>query len=337
MKPDSDKKPLCFVIGPFGDDHSKERVWSDCLLENIIKLAVGDHYDVLRTIDRPEAGNITDRIHRDIDQAQMVIADISDNNPNVFYEIGLRHGRRLPFVMVRRADTETKIPFNLSTYETIKIDALYNERTNQYWIGAPATVIAGLRAQVALAAKAQRIPRFLEEGLYRVEVFDWVTTYASTIAKDWLKMQEPPIRQMIEEYEHGVAKAPPEQNEQVYLAEYISLKLAASKVWEGDIVYFLNDVTKELAVGYATYQFPTGTMVIVLSGKVTHEGNPEITFDQPERAVSVGDLQVTLPRYKFTVKFKGDDETGELVGTIFHPKTHTTVGTAVLTPKWGFR
>lgn len=121
----------------------------------------------------------------------------------------------------------------------------------------------------------------------------------------------------------------------MFLAEYLSLKGAASKVWDGDLIYFVNAVTHEMAVGYAAYQFPTGPLIITLTGR-ENNGVAEVTFDQPERDVSVGDLQVRLPRYKFTVAFRRTGDGPELRGTILHPKSKTVVGDAMLTPKWGF-
>ena len=61
-------------------------------------------------------------------------------------------------------------------------------------------------------------------------------------------------------------RSPPDRKTQALLAEYLYLKGAAGKLWEGDVLYFLNSTTRELALGYAAYQFPTGPMVDPLSG-----------------------------------------------------------------------
>jgi hypothetical protein len=77
--------------------------------------------------------------------------------------------------------------------------------------------------------------------------------------------------------------------------------------------------------------------VIQFSGTEQNDGHAAITFDQPERQVSVTDLQVTLPRYKFTVQFNRSAKTGTFRGEILHPTSETVVGQATLAPKWGFR
>jgi hypothetical protein len=53
-------------------------------------------------------------------KARLVIADLSFHNPNVFYELCLRHATRLPTVQVIRASEG--IPFDIDQYRTIKIN-----------------------------------------------------------------------------------------------------------------------------------------------------------------------------------------------------------------------
>jgi len=52
--------------------------------------------------------------------AKLVIADLSYHNPNVLYELCLRHACRLPTVqLIRKVD---KIPFDLEQFRTIQVD-----------------------------------------------------------------------------------------------------------------------------------------------------------------------------------------------------------------------
>src|SRR5262249_2188690 len=152
--------------------------------------------------------------------------------------------------------------------------------------------------------------------------------YSSKIAADWLGAQPLPIQHVIRDYETGEGKRMLSDEAKLRLGEYLALKGAAGKTYEGEMLYFLNSATNELAVGYAAYHFPTGPLVIRLSGKEKPNGVAEIKFDQPERKISVGDFEVTLPRYFFTVRFTLDPETNELSGTLVHPETKTTIGTA---------
>lgn len=53
-------------------------------------------------------------------KSRLVIVDLSYHNPNVFYELAIRHMMRLPIVqIVRKADP---IPFDINQMRTVVID-----------------------------------------------------------------------------------------------------------------------------------------------------------------------------------------------------------------------
>jgi hypothetical protein len=63
---------------------------------------------------------ITSQVLEHILRSRMVIADLSYHNPNVFYEMALRHATKLPIIQVcRRAD---RLPFDVNQVRTITID-----------------------------------------------------------------------------------------------------------------------------------------------------------------------------------------------------------------------
>lgn len=112
---------ICFYITPIGDEDSEFRKHSDLFLESIITPALENfNLTVVRAdqIDKP--GTITNQIIEYIFKSKLVIADLSFHNPNVFYELALRHACRLPTVqLIRKSD---RIPFDLSQSRTIVID-----------------------------------------------------------------------------------------------------------------------------------------------------------------------------------------------------------------------
>ena len=116
-----DFQNVCFYITPIGDEQSEFRKHSDLFLESIIIPAIQQfNLNVIRAdqIDKP--GTITNQIIEYIFKSKLVIADLSFHNPNVFYELALRHACRLPTVqIIRKAD---RIPFDLSQSRTIIID-----------------------------------------------------------------------------------------------------------------------------------------------------------------------------------------------------------------------
>lgn len=65
-------------------------------------------------------GMITSSIIEHIKKCKLAIADLSTLNPNVFYEVALRHTCRLPVVQViRKSD---RLPFDVNQVNTIVID-----------------------------------------------------------------------------------------------------------------------------------------------------------------------------------------------------------------------
>jgi hypothetical protein len=116
-------KPLCFVIGPIGADGSPERKHADLLLHAVIKHVLeADEfgYRVKRADEDADPGMIGDRMISDILDAKLVVADLTDLNPNAFYELGIRHSSLKPAIHVARAGTS--LPFDTVAQRTIFID-----------------------------------------------------------------------------------------------------------------------------------------------------------------------------------------------------------------------
>lgn len=112
---------MCFVITPIGDDDSGERKHANMVLRNVIEPVVTELGLVARRADQIDrAGLITQQIFQCLAKARICIADLSFNNPNAFYELGVRHMCKLPTVqIIRKGD---RIPFDVSQGRTIKID-----------------------------------------------------------------------------------------------------------------------------------------------------------------------------------------------------------------------
>lgn len=111
----------CFYIAPIGDEGSEARRHSDLFLGSFVEPAVEEFgLKVVRAdaIDKP--GIITRQIIDYVMRSRVVIADLSYHNPNVFYELALRHAVKLPIVQIARA--ADRIPFDISQMRTIIID-----------------------------------------------------------------------------------------------------------------------------------------------------------------------------------------------------------------------
>lgn len=116
-----DLTKICFYITPIGEDSSEQRRHADFMMEYIIKPAVAEFgLTVVRADQMGKPGMIGKQVIGFILNARLVIVDLSFHNPNVFYELCLRHVTRLPVVQIKR--TVDTIPFDLNQYRTISIE-----------------------------------------------------------------------------------------------------------------------------------------------------------------------------------------------------------------------
>ena len=79
-------------------------------------------------------GLILEDIIHDIKEAKIVVAEITEQNENVFYELGYAHALKKPTILL--AENEKKLPFDVSGYR-----CLFYENS----IGGKAKVEEGLR------------------------------------------------------------------------------------------------------------------------------------------------------------------------------------------------
>ena len=111
----------CFIIGPFGEPGTDVRKRSDQLLRHIIRPPVVSlGYEPLRADEMPDPGLITSQVIKHIINDPIVVADLSGSNPNVFYELALRHAIRKPLIqLIRLGDP---LPFSVAGMRTIVFD-----------------------------------------------------------------------------------------------------------------------------------------------------------------------------------------------------------------------
>ena len=112
---------ICFFIAPIGETDSKIRKRSDQVLKYIIEPVAHEcGYKPFRADQISEPGYITPQIMEYIFKSPLVIADLTGGNPNVFYELAVRHVTKKPFVQI--INKGEKIPFDIAQMRTIQID-----------------------------------------------------------------------------------------------------------------------------------------------------------------------------------------------------------------------
>ena len=107
----------CFVIMPFSkttDDHTEE-YWTEFFHQFIQPTVENLGYECVRSVARPK--NIIKGILEQLVSADMVLAVLTDNNPNVWYELGTRHALRSGTIMM--IEEGQRIPFDINQYGVI--------------------------------------------------------------------------------------------------------------------------------------------------------------------------------------------------------------------------
>jgi hypothetical protein len=111
----------CFIIAPIGESGSAVRKRSDQVLRHIIRPALeATGYDSVRADEISDPGNITTQILSRLAESDLVVADLTGHNPNVYYELGIRHAIGKPIIhLIEKGD---RIPFDLVAFRTIVLD-----------------------------------------------------------------------------------------------------------------------------------------------------------------------------------------------------------------------
>jgi DNA repair exonuclease SbcCD ATPase subunit len=108
-----------FVLLTFEEEFEKlyEKTIVPTLEEQGYEVNKADSTDTQRAILEDIIKGITD--------ADLIIADLTGENPNVFYELGVAHGLGVPTVLI--AQDVTELPFDLSAYNTIEYSPMHYE------------------------------------------------------------------------------------------------------------------------------------------------------------------------------------------------------------------
>lgn len=104
-----------FFVTPIGDEGSEVRERSDKVLEYILAPALkgaGLVSDIERADHNPNPGEITSSVIASILDSDLIVADLTGSNPNVYYEVALAHAFNKPVVHIRHA-TEDRLPFDI--------------------------------------------------------------------------------------------------------------------------------------------------------------------------------------------------------------------------------
>ena len=170
----------CFVIAPIGAAESDIRKYSDKVLRFLIRHSMEPlGYEVVRADEISEPGAITFQIIRELVKADLVVADLTSTNPNVMYELAIRHAVRKPTILMMQAGE--RLPFDINTERTIffdisdieNIEAARNElaeqaraiERNRFEVETPFSLVQDIAAQESSGKPLDRSLAAIQEEI----------------------------------------------------------------------------------------------------------------------------------------------------------------------------
>lgn len=114
-----DVKRKCFIITPIGNDGSETFRKAKGVIESVIKPTLFDYGfdDIKPAYEINVSGMINTQIINRIVDDDLVIANLTGNNPNVMYELCLRHVVAKPIIHI--CEKGTVLPFDIKDNRTI--------------------------------------------------------------------------------------------------------------------------------------------------------------------------------------------------------------------------
>jgi hypothetical protein len=98
--------PLCFVIMPFTErEAAHTKGFFKEVLDSLILPACGELGFIVKSANREGSDVIQSTIVNDLLEADLVVADLTEHNPNVLFELGMRMREDKPVVLIKAKGT----------------------------------------------------------------------------------------------------------------------------------------------------------------------------------------------------------------------------------------
>ena len=115
------KGKTCFIITPIGPDKSEIRRHTDGVITSVLKPLLTEvlGFDKVEAAhDIAHSGSINTQVMNAVIDSDLVIANLTSLNPNVMYELAVRHATQKPIIHLCAKDG-TKLPFDIVDQRTI--------------------------------------------------------------------------------------------------------------------------------------------------------------------------------------------------------------------------
>lgn len=116
-------KKKVFIITPIGKPGSDIYKEARGVIDTIVAPVLGEkNFEIHNPMDSTAPGSISKDIIQKIVDDDLVIVNLTGQNPNVMYELALRHASNKPVVILIRSDEIQNIPFDIKDERVIPYD-----------------------------------------------------------------------------------------------------------------------------------------------------------------------------------------------------------------------
>lgn len=147
---------LCFVLMPFSEKF--DAVYRTLIAPVVTELGL----TVVRADELSAPGSIIEQIRVAIQQARLCVVDLTSNNANVMFELGLAQAAGKPTVLL--SQDLSRLPFDVSSQRIIKYDGTNPQAAQPHLRAALKTVLSSDRL-----AKAEHL---FASGHYRAAILE---------------------------------------------------------------------------------------------------------------------------------------------------------------------
>ena len=151
-------KPHAFIAMPFGTkaDAEGHPIDFNAVYEQLLKPALEDAgCEVFRADEEQRAGDIRADMFQELLVADLVLADLTIDNPNVWYELGVRHALRARGVVLVQGPRKTS-PFDIYTDRKIRY-ALKGGMPDPAMLAADRAAIAAMARETLESSTRRKV------------------------------------------------------------------------------------------------------------------------------------------------------------------------------------
>lgn len=108
----------CFIVTPIGADETDIRRHADGVIDSVLEPVLNElGFELFVSHRMSNPGSINNQIMKLVLEADLVVANLTTLNPNVMYELAVRHAIRKPVIQI--CEKGTRLPFDINDERTI--------------------------------------------------------------------------------------------------------------------------------------------------------------------------------------------------------------------------